>query len=57
MLGNGRAKGMSDVREGCEGREQREENQREKSARRFGEQPAIASLAGMRGVWNLCMRE
>lgn len=57
MLGNGRAKGMSDVREGCEGREQREENQREKSARRFGEQPAIASLAGMRGVWNLWMRE
>lgn len=46
MLGNGQAKGMGNVREGFEGREQCEENQKEKSSNRFGEQPAIASLAG-----------
>lgn len=39
---------MKDVRERLEGGEQHREKQRsEKSSSRFGEQPAIASLAGM----------
>lgn len=47
MLGNGQAWGMRNVREGFEGGEQCEENQRKKSPSRFGELPATASLAGM----------